>query len=227
MAKRAKKESTKHKIIRVSTQMFLENGYTATTVKMVCDKLKISKGNFTFYFPSKEDVLAELVEMLCEFQLKLIDYVADQGLDSVMSICIELMTVAAACAENEVAKDFFISAFQSPLCLEYLRNNHVERAKKIFAQQCSDWTDEQFVGAEILVQGIDYATIISDDSSLPLNDRISGALNQILSIYNVPEEIRKEKIEKVLAMDCRGLGKRVLTEFKAYVEKITEEEVNI
>ena len=41
------------------------------------------------------------------------------------------------------------------------------------------------------------------------------------------EEIRKEKIEKVLAMDCRGLGKRVLTEFKAYVEKITEEEVNI
>ena len=130
MAKKTKKESTKHKIIRVSTQMFLENGYTATTVKMVCDELKISKGNFTFYFPSKEDVLAELVEMLCEFQLKLIDYVADQGLDSVMSICIELMTVAAACAENEVAKDFFISAFQSPLCLEYLRNNHVERAKR-------------------------------------------------------------------------------------------------
>lgn len=218
----AKKESTKHKIIRVSTNMFLENGYTKTTVKMICDELKISKGNFTFYFPSKEDVLAELVEMLCDFQSELINYVADKGFDSIASICIELMTVAAACDENPVAKDFFISAFQSRVCFEYLRNNHVERAKIIFAEQCKEWTHEQFVGAEILVQGIDYATIISDTADVPLKTRISGALNQILSIYNIPEEIRKEKIDEVLAMDCRSLGKSVLSEFKAYVEKVNE-----
>ncbi len=223
MAKTIRKENTRDKILRVSTHLFLENGYTATTVKMVCDELKISKGNFTFYFPSKEDVLAVLVEMLCEFQSKLIDYEADHGFDSVMSICIELMTVAAACDENPVARDFFISAFQSPVCLEYLRKNHVERAKLIFAEQCKGWTHEQFVEAEILVQGIDYATIISDTSSVPLNTRISGALNQILAIYNVPEESRREKIEKVLAMDCSGLGKRVLSEFKSYVENINLE----
>lgn len=216
----AKKESTKSKIMRVATQMFLENGYSSTTVQAVSSELGISKGNFTFYFPSKEHVLAELVEMLCEFQAELIDYEADKGFDSVMSICIELMTVAAACDENPVAKDFFVSAFQSPVCLEYLRNNHVERAKVIFAENCKDWTHEQFVEAEILVQGIDYATVISDTASVPLNARISGALNQILSIYNIPEETRNEKIEKVLSMDCRGLGKRVLTEFKAYVEKM-------
>lgn len=218
----AKKNSTKNKIIRVATQMFLENGYTSTTVKTVCDELGISKGNFTFYFPSKEDILAELVDMLCDFQLKLIDYESNEGVDSVMSICIELMTVAAACDENPVAKDFFISAFQSPVCLEHLRNNHIERAKFVFAEHCKGWTHEQFVEAEILVQGIDYATIVSDTADVPLKTRISGALNQILSIYNVPEEIRKEKIGKVLSMDCRGLGKRVLSEFKSYVNRINE-----
>ena len=51
MVTTGKKEKTKDKILRVSTRMFLENGYTATTVKMICDELKISKGNFTFYFP--------------------------------------------------------------------------------------------------------------------------------------------------------------------------------
>lgn len=221
MAKTAKKESTKEKILHTSMRLFLEKGYSKTTVKMVCDELGISKGNFTFYFPAKEDVLAELVDQLCEFQLKLIDYEAAEGLDSIMSVCIELMTVAAACDENEVARDFFVSAFRSPACLERLRYNHVERAKIIFAEQCKDWTDSQFVEAEILVQGIDYATIISDIANLPLETRISGALNQILSIYNVSEEIRKEKIEQVLSMDCRALGKRVLTEFKSYVEKFT------
>ncbi len=223
MAKPIKKESTKEKILHVSMTLFLEKGYSKTTVKMVCDELKISKGNFTFYFPTKEDVLAELVCMLCEFQQKMIGYEANRGLDSIMSICIELMTVAAACEENEAARDFFISAFQSPICLEYLRNNHVERAKKIFADQCKDWSHERFVEAEILIQGIDYATIISDTTSVPLKTRISGALNQVMCIYNVPEEIRIERIEQVLAMDCRGLGKRVLTEFKAYVEKLNAE----
>lgn len=218
----AKKESTKHKIIRVATHMFLEHGYTATSVKLVSDELGISKGNFTFYFPSKEHILAELVDMLCDFQSKLIDYEVNEGFDSVMSICIELMTVAAACEENLVARDFFISAFQSPVCLEYLRNNHVERAKLVFAEQCKGWTHEQFVEAEILVQGIDYATIVSDTADVPLKTRISGALNQILSIYNIPEEIRKEKIDKVISMDCRGLGKRVLTEFKCYVDRMNE-----
>lgn len=219
MVKTAKKESTKEKIVRVSTRMFLENGYTSTTVKMVCDELKISKGNFTFYFPSKENVLAELVELLCEFQEKLIDYEANRGVGSVLSICIELMTVAAACEENEVARDFFVSAFQSPMCLEYLRKNHVKRAKILFAEYCKDWTHEQFVEAEILVQGIDYATIISNEALVPLDVRISAALNQILGIYNIPEDIRKEKIDKVLSMDCRGLGKRVLEEFTKYVEE--------
>ena len=67
MAKKTK-ENTKHKIIRVATRMFLEKGYTDTSVKMVSDELGISKGNFTFHFPSKEHILAELVEMLCKFQ---------------------------------------------------------------------------------------------------------------------------------------------------------------
>ena len=44
------REKTKDKIIRVSTRMCLEYGYTASTVKMVCDELEISKGNYTFYF---------------------------------------------------------------------------------------------------------------------------------------------------------------------------------
>ena len=52
----AKKESTKDKIIRVSTRMFLDYGYSASSVKMVCDELGISKGNYTLYFHSKDDI---------------------------------------------------------------------------------------------------------------------------------------------------------------------------
>ncbi|MBQ3498808.1 MAG: TetR/AcrR family transcriptional regulator [Clostridia bacterium] len=217
-------ESTKNKILRVSTTMFLEVGYSKTSPQMIAKELEISTGNLTYYYPTKEHLLAVLTDLLCKFQWKLMEYEAGEGMSSLLSICLELMTMAAACEESEVAKDFFVSTYQSPKCLEIIHNNDTARAKEVFAQYCPGWTDEQFREAEILVAGIEHATLNAIDKTVPLETRISGALNAIMTIYNVPEEIRKIKIEKVLAMDYRSIGKRIFNEFKEYVEGIHNSE---
>ena len=215
----ANSESTKNKILRVSTIMFLEVGYSKTSPQMTAKELKVSTGNLTYYYPTKEHLLAVLTDLLCKYQWKLIKEEADDGMSSLLALCFELMTMAAACEESEVAKDFFVSTYQSPKCLEIIHNNDTARAKEVFAEYCPDWTDEQFREAEILVAGIEHATLNAIDKTVPLETRISGALNTIMTIYNVPEEIRKKKIEKVLAMDYRSIGKRIFNEFKDYVEK--------
>lgn len=225
MAVFRKSKLTKLEIIKTATSMFLEVGYSKTSPQMIAKELGISTGNLTYYYPTKEHLLEVLVEMLCDFQIKLLEYEAKEGMDSTMSVCIELMTVAAACEESEVAKDFFVSTFQSQKCLDYICKSHIARSKRVFSEQCKDWTDEQFAEAEILILGIDYAAIISTNSPLAFDVRIGGALNQILSIYNVPEEKRKKIIKKVLAMDCSGTGKMVLSEFISYVEKNIDETV--
>ncbi len=178
-----KKESTKHKILQVSTDMFLEKGYTLTTVKMVCDELGISKGLFTFHFRSKDDVLAELVELLCKFQREMMEREAGEGISSLFSICLELMTMAAACEENDIAKEFFVSSYQSSKCLGIIHKSDMTRAKEVFAEYCPDWKEEQFHEAETLVAGIEYATLNAVDKTIPLETRISGALNTIMTIY--------------------------------------------
>ncbi len=220
----ANTESTKNKILRVSTAMFLEVGYSKTSPQMIAKELKVSTGNLTYYYPTKEHLLAVLTDLLCKYQWKLIKDEADGGMSSLLALCFELMTMAAACEESEVAKDFFVSTYQSPKCLEIIHNNDTARAKEVFAEYCSDWTDEQFREAEILVAGIEHATLNAIDKTVPLETRISGALNTIMTIYNVPEEIRRIKIEKVLAMDYRSIGKRIFNEFKEYVEGMQNSE---
>lgn len=220
----ANSESTKNKILRVSTTMFLEVGYSKTSPQMIAKELKVSTGNLTYYYPTKEHLLAVLTDLLCKYQWKMIKEEADDGISSLLALCFELMTMAAACEESEVAKDFFVSTYQSPKCLEIIHNNDTARAKEVFAVYCPDWTDEQFREAEILVAGIEHATLNAIDKTVPLETRISGALNTIMTIYNVPEEIRKMKIEKVLAMDYRSIGKRIFNEFKEYVEGMQNSE---
>ena len=63
---------------------------------------------------------------------------------------------------------------------------------------------------------------MTTESSSPLDVRISGALNALMMIYNVPEEIRKDKINKALSMDYRSMGQQILSEFINFVNDTTE-----
>ena len=222
MARVNRSELTKLKIIRYATKKMLETGYTNTQVRAIAKELNISPGNLTFHYRTKEDMLAELVELLCDFQWKMMEE-AKEGYSSTMAVCLELAAMASICEEDEVARDFYLSAYTSPKCLAIIRKNDTARAKGVFKEYCLDWTDENFEEAEILAAGIEYSTLNTSGVTVALETRIAGAMNNILSIFNVPEEIRKMNIDRVLSKDFRELGRRVLNEFKQYVEDTNEQ----
>ncbi len=222
MARVNRSELTKLEIIRYATKKMLETGYTNTQVRAIAKELNISPGNLTFHYRTKEDMLAELVELLCDFQWKMMEE-AKEGYSSTMAVCLELAAMASICEEDEVARDFYLSAYTSPKCLAIIRKNDTARAKGVFKEYCLDWTDENFEEAEILAAGIEYSTLNTSGVTVALETRIAGAMNNILNIFNVPEEIRKMNIDRVLSKDFRKLGRRVLNEFKQYVEDTNEQ----
>lgn len=216
-------ELTRHEIIRIAANRFLNDGYTKTTVASMAKTLKMSTGNMTFHFPTKDHMLVELVDILCKYQWNLMKDEAKDGYSSIMALCLELLTIASACEQDEVAKDFFLSTYRSELCMDLIRKNDKERAKEIFKEYCTGWTDEYFEEAETLVSGIEYATIFTTSESAPLEVRVGGALKTILSIYNVPKEVRDQKVHKALSMDYKSLGLDTLKKFRKYVDKSTEQ----
>ena len=221
---RRRVNTTKYEIIQEATRLFLTKGYSNTTPKQICDTLDISTGNLTYYFPTKEHLLAVLVDMLCKFQAKTIqDMVEEDGVTSLLAVCTELTSMAAMSEDSKIAKDLFLSGYSSPICLEIIRRNDAQRSKVIYKDFCPDWNEQQFVEAELLVSGIEYATLMTTGDSSPLNIRIMGALNSILMIYNVPEKLRKQKIEKALAMDYREHGRYILDKFIEFVEHTNEQ----
>ena len=211
--------TTKYEIIQTASEFFFTKGFSNTSPRMIAEKLGLSTGNITYYFKSKDNLLLTIVQELCDFQWRMLEYETKHGYGTMDAICLETMTVAVACEESEIARDFFTATFQSELCRNYLRQNHVERAKKAFAKECAGWTDDHFQQAEILIMGLQYAAVVPTDANISLNVRLEGALNQILSIYNVDEETRKMQIEKVLAMDCRDISRRVLAGFTDFVKR--------
>lgn len=215
--------NTKLEIVRLAAHLFIEEGYSKTTFARIARELDLSTGNITFYFPSKDHLLAVLAEEMFDYQAWLMEYEAKEGATSLLSYCLELTSIAAACEEDEVARDFFASSYSSSMILNLIRENDTEKTKRIFAEYRPDWSQEEWRATENIVSGIEFATIMTCEADTPLDKQIEKALDSILMLYGVPEALRRQKIEKVLAMDYRNIGKRILNGFKEYIDKVNEE----
>ena len=223
MARIDKGTLTKLEIVDEATKQFLDKGFSHTTLASIAKALEMSTGNLTFHYPTKEHMLAELVDILCDFQWNRMEQEAGEGISSILAICLELTAMAGACEDDPVIRDFFISSYTSPICLEIIRQNDAKRAKNVFRDYRPDWTDTHFLEAELLVSGIEYATLMTTATYIPFETRISGALNNILGIYGIPEETRNVKLKKVFAMDYRNIGKQAIAEFKEFVSSANEQ----
>lgn len=157
--------------------------------------------------------------------MKLVKNIVEEGETPISALCFELTAMAAMCEDDEIARDLYISAYTNVKPLTIIRKIDAKRAKEVFKVFCDDWSDEMFAEAETMISGIEYATLMVTEDSVPLEVRIAGAMNNILNIYGVPEDRRKMKIEKALNLDYRKFGKEVLDDFKKYVLEITEQNI--
>lgn len=222
---RKKMSTTKLEIIQVATRLFLEKGFSKTSAKEIADELEISTGNLTFHFPTKEHLLAVVVRAQCAFQRRMMERAVQEGATSLLAVCLELMVMASASENSEIAHDFYIAGYTHPMALQILRYNDRIRAKDVFAEYCPHWTDTQYREAETLISGIEYATLMTTEDSAPLETRIRGALNCLMLIYNVPEDVRENKIAKVMALDYKTMGQAVFDEFLAYTTQLTDDDI--
>lgn len=221
------KFQTRLEIIKLASEMFLTQGYTNTSTKKLAKALGISVGNLAYHFPTKEHLLAEMTERLCDYHLLVMETEIDEGRTSLLAYLLELTSMMAICDENEVAKDLYTSIYKNPMTLEIIRKADSEKAKHIFTEYCPDWTDEDFTLTENAVSGIEYASIMKENAeAFSLDKRIVKTLRMVMKAYNVPADIREQKIQKVLRIDYRKIGRQFVKGFTEYVEMINERALN-
>ncbi|MBQ6814256.1 MAG: TetR/AcrR family transcriptional regulator, partial [Lachnospiraceae bacterium] len=88
--KQRKTLNTRYEILQCATKLFLEKGYTEAYVTTIANTLQISTGNLTFWFPTKEHILAELINELCVFQERMDEKESEEDYSLITSYLFEL-----------------------------------------------------------------------------------------------------------------------------------------
>lgn len=205
----------KLEIIKTAGEMFLTNGFTATAVSAICKSLDISTGNLTYYFPTKEHLLLELVKEMCEFQWETVSKYIESGASNLVAYALEITAQTALCEKNDIARDFYISGYTLPLTLAEIRDWDAKKAKKLFSKYNPDWQDSDYVLAEINASGLELAALMTQcNEVLTLEQKIGNTLYGLLRLYNVSEEECLSTIKTVLAIDYISISKDLFDEFK-------------
>ncbi len=223
---RKNKLNTKLLIKQLALHFFLEKGYSNVSIGDISKELGISKGNFVFHYPAKENLLVELIKDLCEFQWTVMEQEMKDEKNPIMAYLFELATMAGSAIDNQAIRELYVSAYTHTQTLQIIRENDTKKTQKVFEQYCENWDAKDFAIAENIVSGIEYTMFATEhEEGISLDERLSGIFHAIMKIYDVPTKIRCEMIRKVLAMDYKNLGKRILNEFREYVEIINQNEI--
>ena len=206
--------NTRYEILQCATKLFLEKGYTDAYVTAIAKSLQISTGNLTFWFPTKEHILAELVRELFAFQWK----TEENEQDLLASYLFELVLIASVCDENTNAKDLILAVYTQPLSIAIVREYDAKRAQKIFGAYCEGWTETDFVLAENVASGIERAMLMTENTEgVTFEQRVASSLDAIMKLYDVPTDDRKRLLAEVMATDYRSKGRHVFEEFCSFV----------
>jgi len=211
---RPKNDTTKYEILRCATELFLEKGYTDAYVTTIAKTLGISTGLLTFWFPTKEHILAELVRELFAFQWES----EKEETDSLTAYLYELAMIASVCEENPKARDLILAVYTHAQSIEIVRRYDTKRSQLTFKAYCGQWTEKDFVIAENAASGVERAMLVTANTEgITFEERVSGSLDAIMKIYDVTSEERKPILANVIASDYRTRGNHVFEEFCRFV----------
>ncbi|MBW2367941.1 MAG: TetR/AcrR family transcriptional regulator [Deltaproteobacteria bacterium] len=102
-----KKEKRKHDIIKIAERLFREQGFPETAMETIAEKVDVSPATVYNYFPTKADLLFEILRSLDENMMRFVEAELKKPLkDPVEAVC-RFLNVFVTSGLEHIGKDTY------------------------------------------------------------------------------------------------------------------------
>ncbi len=210
---------TEKRILQSAIRLFLEKGYSKTTLKAISDDSGEHLGTITHHFRAKEDMLYFLIQALTEFHGGIIDSSLDNTKDVLYSYATEIAIQIALCETDRTAWDLYYSAYSQFKTFELIKNWAAKEHARLFADRLPDWKESDFAEKEHIASGIEQAAFYAPcDRFFTLEKKIALVLDSMMLLYNITDAERKQTIEKILKLDYVKIGQEMFGKFVSWLD---------
>lgn len=190
-------------VLSASTGLFLEQGYSRTTIRDISRASGISSGTIMKVMKSKEDILAELVAFVLESQFAATEKaLAGMEYDPILFYAAETTFQLYIAESSEHIRNLYATAYSLPKTTEIIQNTITDKLVTLFGVHLPELSREDFYLREIASGGIMRDFMARPCGGwLTMEVKVRAFLETTFLVYRVPDAKIQEAIRFVSQFD--------------------------
>lgn len=213
-------EQCKSKVLHAAAKLFLEKGYTNSTMREISTLANVNYGSMMFIFRSKEDILSELVGFVLEGQFEATDKLL-QGKtnDKILFYAAETTLQLHLAESSEHMRELYSLSYSLHASSNIIYKKITFKLAEIFKEQYPDFTKGEFYEKELASAGImrNYMTRPCG-IYFTMDKKVKAFLENTFLIYEIPRKKIDEAIRFVQQFDWKAISKNVIDNMLAYLD---------
>ena len=217
----AEKKEFRRKVLYAAAKLFLEQGYTQTSVREIAKYAEVNVSTMNQFFGAKENILAELVAQVLEGQFAATaELLRGKTEDKVLFYAAETTLQLHMAESGEHVRDLYAAAYSMPKTSEMIQHTITGKLEEIFKDSLPHLETKDFFELEIASGGIMRGFLtIPCDMYFTMDRKVARFLETTFKIYDVPEEKIKEAIDFVAGFDFETIAQETIDNMLAILEK--------
>jgi len=189
MKREDKSRRIREKILDVSRELFIEQGYGPTTIRRILSATGLTTGSLYHFFRDKEDILFHLAENHLEETDELVQSLIPPKSDPVLSYSLIIALQLSAVDKYERVAEIYLSMYRSwPIC-DMICRKSAEKNRLHFEKYSRGMSDEWWYSRSIAITGIIQNCIAErlNSSSILMEERLRIILTGAFAYFNIPQ----------------------------------------
>ena len=157
-----KGEKRKRELLKIAYDMFLSRGYENTSVDEIIAEAQIAKGTYYYYFPSKEKMLEDVIEMMIESEAE----TAGQIIGSDLPVPQKIVAVMASVkpAETEQPIQDALMRPENVLMHDKIRKKLIEVIVPLLSEVIEEGVNQGIFACDNIPERVRMLLVVSNDT---------------------------------------------------------------
>ena len=202
----------KHLILRAAAGLFLQKGYTATTLREIAKEAGVNIGSLMYTYESKENILVDLVHFVLQGQFtataKLLKGVTE---DKILFWAAETTLQLYMAESREPIRELYLAAYSQSKTAALIYQSVAEKMQEYFQPYYPQYEAKDFYELEIASGGIIRSFMsVPCDMYFTMNRKVRRYLETAFLVYKIPEEKTQEALQFVSQFDFVSFANQVI-----------------
>ena len=216
----SRSEKVRSKVLYAAAKLFLDRGYTNSTMKEISSLAGVNYGSMMFVFRSKEDILSELVGIVLDGQFEsTARLLAGKTEDKILFYAAETTLQLYMAESSEHIRELYTLSYSQSASSNIIYEKITVKLAEIFKEQYPNYTQGEFYEKELASAGVmrNYMTRPCG-IYFTMDRKVRAFLENTFLLYEIPREKISEAIEFVSQFDWKKIAKDVIDNMLAYFE---------